>query len=81
MSPLLLGAIGWVFAATATAFLPYRYQFVPGIALIGAALVLIWLIGQGYGWIPGLLALAAFLSFFRRPLAHLARWLVRKVRP
>lgn len=80
MSPLLLAAIGWVFAATATAFLPMRWQIVPGLALIAAAMVLIWMIFAQHGPLPGLLALAAFISFFRRPLGHLIRKLTGKAR-
>jgi len=71
MSTLLIAAIAGVFAATATAFLPMRYQLVPGLALIAGAVALIVLLWMQYGWIAGLLALAAFVSFFRRPLGHL----------
>ncbi|SIN85947.1 DUF2484 family protein [Vannielia litorea] len=73
MSPLLIAALLWVFAATATAFLPMRWQIVPGLALIAGAVVLIGLILADYGPVPGVLALAVFVSFFRRPLGHLLR--------
>ena len=73
MSPLLYAAIAWVFVASATAFLPMRWQLVPGLALIAGAVVLIWGFFATYGLLPGVLALAAFISFFRRPLGHLIR--------
>ncbi len=62
----------WVVAATLVAFLPMRYQIVPGLGLLLSAPVLIWGIGAAYGWIPVLLATAAFVSMFRRPLRYLA---------
>ena len=80
MSPLLIAAIAWVFVATATAFLPMRWQLVPGLALIAGAVVLIWMIFAQHGPVPGVLALAAFVSFFRRPLGHLIRKLSGKAR-
>lgn len=80
MSSLLIAAIAWVFVATATAFLPMRWQLVPGLALIAGAFVLIWMIFVQYGPVPGVLALAAFVSFFRRPLGHLIRKLSGKAR-
>ena len=80
MSPLLIAAIAWVFVATATAFLPMRWQLVPGLALIAGAFVLIWMIFAQHGPVPGVLALAAFVSFFRRPLGHLIRKLSGKAR-
>ncbi|UWR23619.1 DUF2484 family protein [Sulfitobacter sp. S190] len=63
-------SIGWVFAAVATAMLPMRHQYVPGISLMVAAPVLIVMLGQGYGWIYAVLALAAFVSMFRNPLRY-----------
>lgn len=70
MNILVLGCL-WVLAASATAMLPMRYQFPPGLALLIAAPVLIWQIGAEYGWLPLLLAAAAFVSMFRKPLKHL----------
>ncbi|MBY6153269.1 DUF2484 family protein [Vannielia litorea] len=80
MSLLLIAALLWIFAATATAFLPMRYQLVPGLALIFGAVVLIGLFFAEFGPLPGVLALAVFLSFFRRPLGHLIRKLTGKAR-
>ncbi|MEL6450992.1 MAG: DUF2484 family protein [Pseudomonadota bacterium] len=67
---LTLTCIAWVFAATAVAMLPMRYQYVPGIALIVAAPVLMLWIGIAVAWWAGLLALAAFVSMFRNPLRY-----------
>ncbi|MEM6760723.1 MAG: DUF2484 family protein [Pseudomonadota bacterium] len=66
--PLL--CIAWVFAATAVAMLPMRYQYVPGVALLILAPGLILWIGISYAWWAGLLALAAFVSMFRNPLRY-----------
>jgi len=65
-------SIGWVFASVATAMLPMRKQYIPGIALLIAAPVLIVMAGMQYGWIYALLALAAFISMFRNPLRYIA---------
>ncbi len=65
---LLWLCVLWVFASVAVAMLPIRHQYVPGIALLLAAPVLIYFIGQQVGWIYALLALAAFVSMFRNPL-------------
>jgi len=80
MSTLLILGCLWVLAATATAFLPMRWQIYPGLALLAAAPVLIILLGQAYGAWVAMLAVAAFGSMFRRPLWHLARHIVRKVK-
>ncbi|MBS8229023.1 DUF2484 family protein [Vannielia litorea] len=77
---LLIAVFLWIFAATATAFLPMRYQIVPGLALIAGAVVLIGLLFAEWGPVPGVLALAVFVSFFRRPLGHLFRKLTGKAR-
>ena len=72
MSPLVTACL-WVFAATGVAFLPMRYQYVPGLALLIAAPVLLVWIGREYGlWIT-LFAAFAVLSMFRRPLIYFAR--------
>ena len=69
---LILGCF-WVLAATATAFLPMRHQYPPGIVLLIAAPCLLAYIGWQHGiWIT-VLALLAFGSMFRNPLIYLAR--------
>ncbi|MCX7566328.1 DUF2484 family protein [Sulfitobacter sp. F26169L] len=65
-------SIAWVFASAATAMLPMRRQYVPGIALLVAAPVLIVMAGFQFGWIYALLGLAAFVSMFRNPLRYIA---------
>lgn len=69
---LIAGAI-WVFAATVTALLPMKAQYIPGIALlIAAPFLMVWIaLDQGL-WALAF-ALFAFLSMFRRPLIYLAR--------
>ena len=62
--------LAWVFAATAVAMLPMRHQYIPGIALLVAAPVLILWIGISVAWWAGLLAFAAFVSMFRNPLRY-----------
>ncbi len=62
--------IAWVFAATAVAFLPLRFQYVPGIALLVGAGGLIWLLSREYGLLPAALGLLAVLSMFRKPLRY-----------
>ncbi|MEW9919067.1 DUF2484 family protein [Marimonas sp. MJW-29] len=68
---LLWLCVLWVFASAAVAMLPMRHQYIPGIALLLAAPVLIFLIGQQVGWFPALLGLAAFVSMFRNPLRYI----------
>lgn len=70
---LFLVCIGWVLAATVVAFLPMRYQYIPGIALLLAAPVLIWMISQQFGWVYVGLGLFAFVSMFRNPLRYFAK--------
>ncbi|MEL6618591.1 MAG: DUF2484 family protein [Pseudomonadota bacterium] len=65
---LLWFCLLWVFAATAVAMLPMRHQYVPGVALLIAAPLLILWIGISVAWWAGVLALAAFVSMFRNPL-------------
>ena len=67
--PLVAGFV-WVVAGTVTAMLPMRLQFPPGIVLLVSAPLLIVWIGAVHGWVAGVLALAAFLSMFRRPLVY-----------
>ncbi len=66
-------AIVWVLAATATAFLPMKRQYRPGIVLLGAAPVLIVWLGVDYGALVGFLAAAGFVSMFRNPLIYFYR--------
>ena len=70
MSTPLIAAMLWVFAATATAFLPMRRQMVPGVALLVLAPVLIAWIGMHHGWFWVIPAALAFLSMFRNPLIY-----------
>ena len=67
---LLWLCILWVFASATVAMLPMRQQYVPGVILLIAAPVLIFMIGQQVGWIAALLGLAAFVSMFRNPLRY-----------
>lgn len=67
--PILFACI-WVIAATAIAFLPMRWQIVPGLVLLTLVPVLIvWLYLDGQVWIAAF-ALLGFLSMFRRPLRY-----------
>jgi hypothetical protein len=69
---LVLGAL-WVVAATITAMLPMRRQYMPGLALLICAPLLIGWIGWQHGMIWAALGLFAVLSMFRRPLRYFAR--------
>ena len=60
----------WVLCSAAVAMLPMRLQYVPGIALLVAAPVLIVAIGRQQGWVLAALALAAFASMYRNPLRY-----------
>lgn len=73
MTLLIALAALWVLAATVVAMLPMRHQYVPGVALMLAAPVLIYLLGQEFGWIAGVAAAAAFVSMFRNPLRYFWR--------
>ncbi|MGJ8556233.1 MAG: DUF2484 family protein [Sulfitobacter geojensis] len=73
---LMLICILWVLASAGVAMLPMRQQYIPGIALLIAAPVLIFFIGQQVGWFMALLAIAAFVSMFRNPL----KFIVAKLR-
>lgn len=70
MTPSIIIAALWVVAATVTALLPMRRQFLPGVTLLLLAPVLIIWIGIDFGWIVGVLAAAAFVSMFRNPLRY-----------
>ncbi len=70
--PLIFAAL-WAIAATITALLPMRLQFIPGVTLLLLAPVLIGFIAVQHGyWIAGL-GLLAFLSMFRNPLIYLIK--------
>jgi hypothetical protein len=68
-APLIAGVI-WVLAATIVALLPMRRQYVPGVALLLAAPVLIVWIGWTHGWLWAAFGLFGFLSMFRNPLIY-----------
>jgi len=61
----------WVIAATITALLPMRRQYVPGLTLLLLAPVLILWLGYDFGWGWSVLAFGAFASMFRNPLKYI----------
>ncbi|MEJ6398433.1 DUF2484 family protein [Yoonia sp. 208BN28-4] len=69
---IIFGAL-WVVASAIVAFLPMQRQYVPGIALLCLAPVLIVWLGIDHGWLVGLAATAAFVSMFRNPLIYIYR--------
>ncbi|MCF3593577.1 DUF2484 family protein [Rhodobacteraceae bacterium LMO-12] len=66
---LILGCF-WVLAATVVAMLPMRRQYVPGVALLIVAPVLIGFIGWQHGWVFAVFGVAALVSLFRKPLRY-----------
>ena len=57
--------------ATATALLPMRWQYAPGITLLLLApVVIIWL-GFDFGWGWSIAAVLALGSMFRNPLKYI----------
>jgi hypothetical protein len=72
MSWSIIVSAVWVLAATMTALLPMRDQYVPGVALlILAPLLIVWLgydFGWGWGW--SVAAFAGFASMDRNPLKY-----------
>lgn len=68
---LLWISLLWVFASAGVAMLPMQKQYIPGVALLVAAPVLIIMIGFQVGFIAMLAATAAFVSMFRNPLKYL----------
>ena len=70
--PVFIGCL-WVVAATITALLPMRRQFIPGIGLLIAAPLLIGWLGYVHGWWWVVIGLAAFGSMFRNPLIYVYR--------
>lgn len=71
ITPSLIIAILWVFAATGTALLPMRFQYVPGVALLVGAPFLIFWLGYDFGWWVAVAASFGFVSMFRNPLRYL----------
>jgi hypothetical protein len=80
MSLSLISAAIWVLAATVVAMLPMRLQWVPGVALLLVAPVLLgWMaVDHGPWWI--VVGGLAFLSMYRRPLGYLARRILDRKR-
>lgn len=73
MNGSIIFAALWAVASAVTAFLPMRWQYFPGIALLLLAPVLIGWLFYDFGWIVGLLAVCAFVSMFRNPLIYIYR--------
>jgi len=73
LSAAAIAAALWALAATGVAFLPMRFQYIPGAALLLAAPVLLIWLGRAHGAWVALAAALAVLSMFRRPLRHLWR--------
>ncbi|WP_300031498.1 DUF2484 family protein [uncultured Roseobacter sp.] len=67
---LFWACIFWVLASAAVAMLPMRLQYVPGVALLAMAPVLIILAGLTWSWWIAAFALFAFVSMFRNPLRY-----------
>lgn len=63
----------WVIAATVVALLPMRQQYIPGVALLLAAPVLIFLLARSFGVWVAIVAIFAFVSMFRNPLRYFAK--------
>ncbi|MBF9031871.1 DUF2484 family protein [Rhodobacterales bacterium HKCCE3408] len=78
MSLSLILACLWVLAAAITAFLPYRMQFPPGIALLVLSLPLAVFVGVQNGWLWGAAMIFAIASMFRNPLIYFARRAMRR---
>jgi hypothetical protein len=70
MSASILLAAAWVFAATGVAFLPLRFQMVPGLVLMAAAPFVIAYLGVQHGWVGAVAGAAGFVSMFRQPLRY-----------
>jgi hypothetical protein len=78
LSAVLAGL--WGLAATVVAFLPWRMQFPPGLVLLVTAPGVIVFLGIEHGPLIALAGLAAFVSMFRRPLGHLGRLALARLR-
>jgi hypothetical protein len=74
----LILACLWVLAAALVSFLPMRLQYVPGLALLIAALPLAVFVGIEVGWIWVGFVVFAVVSMYRRPLMALVRHLRRR---
>lgn len=70
MSWSIITSAIWVLCATGTALMPMRWQYVPGVTLLGLAPVLIIWLGSDFGWGWGVAAFFAFASMFRNPLKY-----------
>jgi len=71
MTPSIITAALWVLASTATAMLPMKRQYVPGVTLlIAAPFIILWL-GYENGWWLSFVAALGFISMFRNPLRYL----------
>lgn len=67
---LLWACVLWVLASAAVALLPMRMQYVPGIALLlSAPLLIIW-VAVDVAWWAAVLAAFAFISMYRNPLRY-----------
>lgn len=67
---LLWACVLWVLASAAVALLPMRMQYVPGIALLlSAPLLIIW-VAVDVAWWAAVLAAFAFVSMYRNPLRY-----------
>lgn len=67
---LLLVCCLWVLASALVAMLPMRHQYVPGVALLLAAPILIFWIGAAVSWLAAGLGVFAFVSMYRNPLRY-----------
>ena len=73
MSMGVIASCFWVLVATGVAFLPMRYQYPPGLALLLVApVLLVWIAVDQGAWMA-VAAVLAFVSMFRRPLGYLAK--------
>ena len=70
MSGSIVVSSVWVILATVTALLPMRFQYVPGVALLVLAPVLIIWLGADFGWGWSVAAFLGFASMFRNPLKY-----------
>lgn len=65
----------WALIATVVAFLPMRFQVLPGILLLAAAPITIGMLGAQHGWFMALAGALAVISMFRKPLHYyLRKW-------
>jgi uncharacterized membrane protein YphA (DoxX/SURF4 family) len=71
-TPVIIACL-WVLASALVALMPMRRQYVPGVALLLAAPLLIGWLWVAHGWVFGGLALFGFLSMFRNPLLYFAK--------